>query len=191
MTDLRDLSHGDVAAMEQRAEEALARAGHDVRPWIQPDRCWRCHRVGDLGAACMGHETAVLARDLRAVLAHSQQQALRIAALEAELKPCAGWQQLAQDRADEVRQLKEPVPYRPGLPSVDQVRAHEARGGWWQSRGQVTWSDGSITNELRVYQLQVSTLAEMFEDWEPEDHMRWSRRPCSPDGTPLPWPVLP
>ncbi len=42
-----------------------------------------------------------------------------------------------QDLADliaEVERLRAGVPYRPGLPSVEQVRAHEARGGWWMVR---------------------------------------------------------
>lgn len=71
--------------------------------------------------------------------------------------------------------------YRPGLPSVDQVRAHEAIGtpgckGCWL---RLPWSG---VRKARIVQLQGRP-----DDGVDEFDDRW--RPCLPDGTPCAWPT--
>lgn len=84
-----------------------------------------------------------------------------------------------------------PVEYRPGLPTVEQVQAHHARGGWWQflyegEEGpcmvRLRWEDHDGDSSLivgrhagRIEFSRVSPPA--------------SCRPVAfPDGTPCPWP---
>jgi hypothetical protein len=83
-------------------------------------------------------------------------------------------------------EIAEDTAYRPGLPTVEQVRGHEARGGLWQ----VLIAEGWVANRgLRALPVGV---AEFFgsEGWLLADPARWlnvKARPCTTDGTPCSW----
>lgn len=66
--------------------------------------------------------------------------------------------------------------YRPGLPSVEQKRAHEARGGWWMIQ-ESHLAPRIMRADNRAYFGFVSQSCRS--------------RPCLPDGTLCPWPVAP
>lgn len=87
------------------------------------------------------------------------------------------------------------VPYRPGPPAVEQVRAHEKRGGRWQ----VMDPEGKRPGEAWLETLFVEVVH--FEDDfvvlrgltcdVALNQTKWSTRslfrPCMPDCTPCPW----
>lgn len=140
--------------------------------------------------------------------------ALRKAAEEA-LRECAEVHQTAMTcslcncamaRAVVVLLAALDVPYRPGLPSVEQVRAHEVRGGWWQARlnqqpkrrnvrrivniiateGRGQWhrqyADG---NDGNYFGTQVRRP---LDDRDREaDLSNYEFRPCTIDGDSVPW----
>lgn len=116
--------------------------------------------------------------------------------LERQLRQCQGEllilrtaaQRAANDRARIERErdtLRAAVAYRPGLPTVAQVGAHEERGGWWQTSVfekhdfvsvRRWWAAGDHIeehNRERAAFIPVVSVA-------------WCR-PCLPDGTPCPW----
>lgn len=94
--------------------------------------------------------------------------------------------------------------YRPGLPDMEQVRAHEARGGWWMGRIEKRpqrWPDALrfvnmiATGKIIQYAegndghfFAGPTLTNPLGDWDDEAFLaRYAWRPCLPDGTPCPW----
>lgn len=84
-----------------------------------------------------------------------------------------------------------PVEYRPGLPSAEQVRAHEARGGVWQVLVAEGWV---VIHGLRAFAGGVAAFSERKQAWLIEEPARWlnvKTRPCLADGTPCPWPECP
>lgn len=92
----------------------------------------------------------------------------------------------------EVERLRAPVPYRPGLPTREQMRRHTERsaaaatsdaarmsiagaGGWWQ-----------VLYPNATYAL-MKHLDHRHTRYHFEDHRQEQYRPCLPDGTPCPW----
>lgn len=93
--------------------------------------------------------------------------------------------------ADEVERLQGllDVPYRPGLPTMEQVQAHESRGGVWMWRGP-EW-DANEPSEFarpghrggnRCLAPEGRTDLPWIAEWT---SALW--RPCFPDGTTCPW----
>lgn len=88
------------------------------------------------------------------------------------------------------------IEYRTGLPTIEQIRAHEARGGWWMSHDPSNGHLVSDYNELDVAKLRVRDHVVQqlrFVDGK----AIWRRsvcgeerlyRPVLLDGTPCPWP---
>lgn len=83
--------------------------------------------------------------------------------------------------------------YRKGLPSIEDVQAHEARGGWWQ----LAYNSGGAA---LVY---MADGGPGFLDWRMAgESANWRRiswvearqdgrsyRPCTSDGVPCAWPL--
>lgn len=94
-----------------------------------------------------------------------------------------------RDLADllaEVERLRAGVPYRPGLPSVEQVRAHEARGGWWQGRYPACRSlPPQIGCFQRPFGLPMEFSHIRYITDSPSSVLEY--RPCDADGTPCEW----
>jgi hypothetical protein len=75
--------------------------------------------------------------------------------------------------------------YRPGLPTVEQVRAHERRGGVWQMRRD--WGGWPTWASLRVTGDRVEVRWDSV--WGCPTGTEWLCRPVlMPDGTPCQWP---
>lgn len=78
--------------------------------------------------------------------------------------------------------------YRPGLPSVEDVRAHEERGKRWHRRHR----DGTYPADI----VSLYIHAREGTIWEHDGggarpavaDTLFEYRPCLPDGTPCPWP---
>jgi hypothetical protein len=70
--------------------------------------------------------------------------------------------------------------YRSGLPSVEQVRAHEAAGGAWQ-----IFAHGPCA---RIWPISEQYLKDWLDEQPWLLKARW--RPCSADGTPVDWSTL-
>lgn len=86
------------------------------------------------------------------------------------------------------------VDYRPGLPTTEQVKAHEERGGWWMSR--FTGPGDRFAPQVRRLFLDEKRQIRASEDVSDAYGMAPAliaieRRPCSPDGDPMPWPGEP
>jgi hypothetical protein len=84
--------------------------------------------------------------------------------------------------------------YRSGLPPVEAVREHEKRGGWWMSR--FTGPGDRIAPQVRRLFLDEKRQIRASEDVSDAYGMAPAliaieRRPCSPDGDPMPWPGEP
>lgn len=77
---------------------------------------------------------------------------------------------------DAIEELTTPVKYRPGLPTPEQVRTHEAFGGWWQTIDE----DG-----LDVTRLTGRDMACILD--LPAWYTKASFRPCTEDGTAISW----
>lgn len=81
------------------------------------------------------------------------------------------------------------VPYRPGLPTIEQVRAHEARGGRWQildPKGKYpseAWAETLSALDQTVVLRAARDVALEMMPWS----TRSLYRPCMPDCTPCPW----
>lgn len=118
-------------------------------------------------------------------------------AREEDARLIAAYRTAAPELAREVQRLRAAVAYRPGLPTPDQVRAHEAATGGapslWMLEGSTPWF-------VRLCILGNNEVCEAEGDgedgWEPvPEHRRrwggdwkhWRLRPCLPDGTPCPW----
>ncbi len=85
------------------------------------------------------------------------------------------------------------VGYRAGLPSVEDVRAHEGRGSlWMMQRNSGCSAPYPFTVHLRTEGDRRVTglhgfISHELLPWRPDDLFR----PCSPDGDPMPWPATP
>lgn len=109
---------------------------------------------------------------------------------EANASLIAAYRTAAPDLAREVQRLRAlvDVPYRPGLPSVEQVRAHEERcpgaGGW------TTWQRHRAGTAANIVLLVAVAGAIWVADGGSRRRLTASAcqwRPCLPDGTPCPW----
>lgn len=85
------------------------------------------------------------------------------------------------------------VEYRPGLPGVEQVKAHEERGGWWQAQRPkgLQMLRLAVRRWGEVEAVCASTSDATFGPQEPEYFSKSSLRPASPEGDPMPWPGEP
>lgn len=83
--------------------------------------------------------------------------------------------------------------YRPGLPSLAQVRAHEKRGGWWMVY--IPEDDEEAALHLVRPGEHAGNLCTNGVGWSPLPFVEWWEhprvlwRPCSKDGTPCAWPT--
>ena len=90
--------------------------------------------------------------------------------------------------------------YRPGLPTAEQVRAHEKQGGWWmmiQREGGTGKTLGLGAHRLRVMDGHDLLEGRIFLVDPVTERMReiaelptYEARPCLPDGTPVAWSSL-
>lgn len=115
---------------------------------------------------------------------------------EANASLIATYRTAAPELAREVQRLQAAVAYRPGLPSMEQVRAHHdaqvkahpglggCARGCWTVRSHVL---DPVQVSLRVEggKLRIG-LHHLMETWDPGPE--FEMRPCLPDGTPCPWP---
>ena len=78
------------------------------------------------------------------------------------------------------------VEYRPGLPTAEQVQAHEARGGVWMTlvEGRASIDRMHVDGAGRVAWTTLGGAP--LGAWMVDE--RFSARPCLPDGTPCQWP---
>lgn len=110
--------------------------------------------------------------------------------------PCGSMALQDQPQQTEAKQASNPFAYRRGLPSVEDVRAHAERGGWWQAQRP------KGLQMLRLYikkclvhgqgEIDMVCAAMMDTDFgaqEPENFGKSLLRPVSyPEGDPIPWP---
>lgn len=95
-----------------------------------------------------------------------------------------------QSQARCIEKMGAEVEYRTGPPTVEQVRAHEARGGWWQARcvdGRLSVCRYRVANDC----VQMWFGGEMWLSLPPPDAAeagQWSIRPCTSNNTPTEWP---
>ncbi len=118
--------------------------------------------------------------------------------------------------AEALRQLSAAPEYRLGLPSVEQVRAHEKRGGWWLGRIEkrprrwpdalrfvnmivsgelLLFSDGNDGHFFTGYEgvdekdrHHGPVLGRPLGDWDDEEFLvRYAWCPCLTNGKPCPW----
>lgn len=75
--------------------------------------------------------------------------------------------------------------YRLGLPAIEQVRAHEARGGWWMGRYPEMHPLPPLIGRFQFDREMRFTHIRYITD-SPSSVLEY--RPCLPDGTPCPWP---
>jgi hypothetical protein len=105
---------------------------------------------------------------------------------DSDAAPTAAYRTAAPESASET----DDVPYRPGPPTVEQVRAHEKRGGRWQvmdpegKRPGEAWLEMLCVNRDVIILRGLTCVAALHRmEWS----ARSSFRPCMPDCTPFPW----
>lgn len=79
--------------------------------------------------------------------------------------------------------------YRKGLPTQKQIDAHLARGGWWQWRRE-DWGTDGCSEMARPSHRGGNRCVDPTKRSELPWALEWVDalwRPCSHDGTPLPW----
>lgn len=90
---------------------------------------------------------------------------------------------------DLLRALAKGPEYRPGLPTVEQVRAHEARGGWWAWR--IDKKRPPLHQRLMLHHGVLALDSDGCCWYEASDSDSIQRYPILPDGTPCGWPGEP
>lgn len=86
-----------------------------------------------------------------------------------------------------LRALAQPVPYRPGLPTVEQVEAHWVLGGWWQR----LLVDDPTPMTVRLMARSEAVVIFLATGVPVRAHGGAKYRPCLPNGTPCAWPGEP
>jgi hypothetical protein len=154
------------------------------------------------------HETEVLCKCLHELYAEHNQAMTRLSNLEANARAHSGL--LAAERfhvasleahteaveaerdrlAARVAELETaaaPVEWREGVPSIEDVRAHEEFGGLWEYTGDDRVCPAEQELRVRAGVLQWDALGVWVDSSSLDRSLRW--RPVVNRRTPAPWPV--
>ena len=90
--------------------------------------------------------------------------------------------------ADDLTAYLSACAYKPGLPSVEEVREHEKRGGWWQAQRPkgLQMLHLSIRRYGGIDMIFAKTTQDEFGPMEADYYSKSGLRPCTPDGWPCP-----